>query len=395
LWQVEMVFHSEVRWTLIFKAITLLTSIFIFTSTFSIAFSQIALSLLFVLWVVVVLFEKVFLPGKTELDLPILLFLLACAVSVVFSRDRLGSIVHLKNVLLFSVIFLIAYIYREKLPLGFFMTSLFISSAGTAIYGIAIFLLGKGEGTLGRTPGPFSNAMTFGGVLMILSSVAVAYLVAESVRKGLRILAGISSFLTLVALFFTFTRSSWIGAFVSFFIIILVLRRKLLVVMVAIVILVVLFSPAQYKSRFKSIFDPHYRTNIQRLELLKGGFAIFMDHPLVGVGTMDLATVYEKYKPPGAKFVHGHMHNDFLQIAVSMGVIGLAAFLYLFFSFFRLAWKNLCREGELKVVAVATIGVLSGFLVNGFFEWNFGDAEVVTLMYLLVGFNLAIVKEIE
>ena len=388
-----MAFHSEGEWPFLFKVITLLTSIFIFTSTFSIAFSQIALSLLFILWVVVVLTKRVFLPERTELDLPILLFLLACAMSVVFSGDKVGSIVHLKNILLFSVIFLIAYIYRERLPLGFFMALLFISSAGTAIYGIAIFLLGKGEGTLGRTPGPFSNAMTFGGVLLILSSVAVAYVVAERVRRGLRILAGISSFLTLVALFFTFTRSSWLGTFVSLFIILLILRRKLLIVMVAIVILVVLFSPSQYKARFKSIFDPHYRTNIQRMELLEGGLAIFRDHPLVGVGTMDLATIYEKYKPPEARFVHGHMHNDFLQIAVSMGIVGLVAFLYLFFSFFRLAWKNLYREGEVRVLAVATIGILSGFLVNGLFEWNFGDAEVVTLMYLLVGLNIAIVKE--
>ena len=393
MWQVEMAFESNDRWPFLSKVIILITSIFIFTSTFSIAFSQIALSLLFSLWVAVVVTRKIFVPWRTELDFPVLLFLLACTISVVFSEDRLGSIVHLKNILLLSVIYLMAYIYRENLPLDFFVTTLFISSAGSAAYGIAIFFLGKGEGTLGRTPGPFSNAMTFGGVLLILSTVSVAFLVARRVKKGLRILAGISTFLTLVALFFTFTRSSWIGVFVSLSVVLSILRKKLLFIMVAIVILVFLFSPPRYKSRFISIFDPNYRTNVQRIELLKGGLAIFRDHPLVGVGTMDLAKVYEKYKPPGAKFIHGHMHNDFLQIAVSMGIVGLMSFLYLFFSFFRLAWKNLGKEGEVKAIAVATIGVLSGFLINGLFEWNFGDAEVVTLMYLLIGFNLAIFKK--
>jgi hypothetical protein len=30
--------------------------------------------------------------------------------------------------------------------------------------------------------------------------------------------------------------------------------------------------------------------------------------------------------------------------------------------------------------------------VNGLFEWNFGDAEVVTLLYVVLGANLALAR---
>jgi hypothetical protein len=38
---------------------------------------------------------------------------------------------------------------------------------------------------------------------------------------------------------------------------------------------------------------------------------------------------------------------------------------------------------------VGSIGALAGFIVNGLFEWNFGDAEVVTLLYIVIGSNIA------
>jgi O-antigen ligase len=128
------------------------------------------------------------------------------------------------------------------------------------------------------------------------------------------------------------------------------------------------------------------------MELLRGGWNIFKDHPLVGVGSTDLAEVYRQYKPPEAVHVFGHMHNIFLHVAVTKGLVGLIPFCLLLLSFLRLMVANLRRRlpSPERAWVVGSIAAFIGFVVNGLFEWNFGDAEVVTLLYFIVGSNLAI-----
>jgi O-antigen ligase len=170
------------------------------------------------------------------------------------------------------------------------------------------------------------------------------------------------------------------------------LRRKLLAPLAAAFVIFVVLLPAPYRERVESIWNPRFRTNVQRLELVRGGLSIFREHPVVGVGTMDLGETYRKHMPPGAVHVHGHMHNDFIQIAVQTGVVGLAAFCALLVSFALLIARNLRLDlgPSDRAWVVGALGALAGFIVNGLFEWNFGDAEVVTLLYIVIGANLAI-----
>ena len=371
--------------------LTLFTVLFLFSSTFSIAASQTALTILFVLWLFYLTRGDVPRMARTNIDLAVLLFLASIAIAVIFSSDRYGSIIHMKNITLIGVVYLIAFLLRGAKKLELYIGVLLASAGGSALYGIVGFLLGKGKGTLGRTPGSFSTAMTFGGVMMILCSVAFGLSLSIGISRRIRVIALISTVLTAVALFFSFTRSSWLGMVTSGVLIVLLARKKLIFPFAAVLVLLLIIMPRPYRERAYSIFDPHYRTNVQRIELWKGGWAIFKDHPVTGVGTTDLAKIYERYKPPEAKFVFGHMHNDFLQIAVTMGMIGLAAFLFLLFSFYRVMVGNLLALPPPleRAVVVSSIGALSGFIVNGLFEWNFGDSEVVTLLYILVGFNVA------
>jgi len=374
--------------------LVVITSLFLFFSTFTIAGEQITLGVLFILWVFYLVSRRIGVPFRTKLDLPIALFLISCAVSVAFSEDKAGSIINLRNLLLLSILYLFAYIFSRELPLSLFLSVLMISSIGTSIYGISMYLFRDDEWVIWRTPGPFSGAMTFGGVLMILCSLGLTMILCGGIPRRLRVLGAVSTVFTATALFFTFTRSSWLGMIVSAVVIMGFSRRKLIVPFIVALAVFVVILPQPYRSRFSSMLDPSYRTNAIRLQLIKGGIEIFKEHPIVGVGTRDLTSLYIKHKPPEATYISGHLHNNFLQIAVSMGGIGLAAFIYLFVSFFRVAAENLNRSPPLKRgVALVTLGVLTGFLVNGLFEWNFGVAEVVTLVYILIGFNLAILNE--
>jgi O-antigen ligase len=89
----------------------------------------------------------------------------------------------------------------------------------------------------------------------------------------------------------------------------------------------------------------------------------------------------------------GHLHNAYIQIAASMGAVGLAAFAWLYASLLRTAWGGSKvgagrHEGTSELSAGLRLGVsaaLVGFLVAGLFEWNFGDEELLYHLYTLVG----------
>jgi len=373
-------------------ALQVVLGVFLFASTFSIALTQTALGLALILWLCFALKRKAPLPRRTMLDVPLLLFIAVSFAAALLSNKRLASFMSLKNYALMTVIYMIgALLAARRMALRQF-TVLLVSGTGVAAYGIAIYLLGKGAGTLGRSPGPFSNAMTFGGMLLILCSLFLAVAVGAGVARGLRWAAVGAAIVTFTALFFSFTRSSWVGTVVSVVVILALLRKRWLVPFAVALVIFVLLLPAPYRARVESIWNLKHMTNVHRLQLLRGGIGIIKDHPVIGVGTMDLADVYRQYMPPGAVQVFGHMHNIFLQIAVQTGFVGLAAFCWLLFSFFRLMARNLKLDlpPPERAWVAGSIGALAGFIVNGLFEWNFGDAEVVTLLYIVLGANLAL-----
>ncbi|MDD4856735.1 MAG: O-antigen ligase family protein [Candidatus Krumholzibacteria bacterium] len=365
---------------------------FVFASTFSIAASQTALGATLLIYIFYVLRKRLPLPRRTALDVPFAVFAAASFAAALFSGKRLESLANLKNLILIVAAYLVAYLATASTIRKRLFIILLFSGVGSAVYGIAIHLLGLGKGSLGRSSGSFSTAMTYGGILLILSSIYLAVALGPLVGRRLRIAAGLSALVTFIALFFSLTRSSWVGALVSAVVILSLLRRKLLVPFAAALVIFVALLPAAYRARVESIWNPKFRTNVQRLELLRGGISIFREHPVIGVGTMDLADIYAEHMPPGAVHIHGHMHNDFLQIAVQMGVVGLAAFTLLIVSFFLLMVRNLRLDlpPPERAWVAGSIGALAGFIVNGLFEWNFGDAEVVTLMYVVIGENIAI-----
>ena len=119
------------------------------------------------------------------------------------------------------------------------------------------------------------------------------------------------------------------------------------------------------------------------------GVRMCRDHPLTGVGLQDMHELYDRYRAAGSVERAGHLHNSFVQVAASMGVVGLAAFAWLYGALARAAaagLKPLLRQRGLAAgLKLGVLAALAGFVVAGCFEWNFGDEELLYPLYLLVG----------
>ena len=155
------------------------------------------------------------------------------------------------------------------------------------------------------------------------------------------------------------------------------------------------FAPGAWHARLHSIFDIHNPWNRERVIMWHAGFHMFHDHPWTGVGLQDLRPLYLRYRTAGSTEDVGHLHDVFVQIAATMGVIGLGAFVWLYASLIRAASVGLAQararsrawraEGLGAGVRLGVTAALAGFLVAGLFEWNFGDEELLYMLYTLVG----------
>jgi O-antigen ligase len=146
------------------------------------------------------------------------------------------------------------------------------------------------------------------------------------------------------------------------------------------------------RSRLTSIIDPYQPSNTTRLALWSAGWRIFIDYPLFGVGDIDLADLYREYKNEYDKEIQGHLHNNYIHILVILGAFG---FIVVMILLTKILFTNFRIYNTLKSVPFASsfslgvIGSFVAFLVAGLTEMNFGDHEIITMVWFMVGMNYA------
>ncbi len=149
------------------------------------------------------------------------------------------------------------------------------------------------------------------------------------------------------------------------------------------------------RNRFASIIDPYHDTNLERLGQWRTGWKILMAHPLFGVGDIDLKDVYAEYKDYYLKENFGHLHNNYVQFLVILGFFGFACVIFMLYNIFVIHLKIFKAVKEKPFVSSYAIGAFAafiGFLVSGLAEWNFGDQEIITMVWFTLGLNIAFYK---
>ncbi len=323
----------------------------------------------------------------TPVAWPALAWFAAFALSAWFAVDRAASLVQLKKTL-FPLLVPMAATYTRTAREGRRTLAVLLASATlAALFGI-VHYLALGVGWPQRAHGAVGHYMTFGGQLLIFVSLAAGVAALEPARRW-RLAALGSALAGSVALAATFTRSAWLGLAAALATLFGLSRPRWLPALAAAIAVAVALAPASYRARALSSFDLHDPTNLERTYMWQGGLAMFLDRPLTGVGPQDLQPIYERYKPPQARERAGHLHSVPVQIAASMGLVGLAAFALLYGSLFVAAGRGLRRRiaaGGLAVgLRAGVVALLVGFLVAGLFEFNFGSEALLYPLFTLVG----------
>jgi O-antigen ligase len=357
----------------------------------SIAFYQIALG---VGWAA--LLAKWALTGRwpghrTPLDKYFGLFLLACLLATVFSLKPMESLVSLKRFYVMSAVYLVAFTAGSIQRIRQLVRAWLLTSALTGFYGILMVSLGLHPRLLGVQ----GMAMTSGSIYM-MASLASFWQLQEAWPGGPagRWLSGLATAVITVSLGLTKTVSAWLG-WTGGLITEPPFKKRwiswVLLLMVAGAVILIFASSATMGLNYSKS-----QTWQARLTMWRIGWEIIKEHPLTGVGLIDLGEIYQSKRDPAeiAQFGnhrrYGHLHNIFIHVTAITGFMGLAAFLLMFWGIIKI-----CRDGMsssqpgIAGLSGAVLAAVTAFLVGGLAEWSFGDSEVISVVWFLTGLAAA------
>jgi hypothetical protein len=370
----------------------------------SISLSQAALVALSALW----LWRLREPAARRRVHLPLLVPVLAFSVATVLSALASGrpgtSLLAAKGLLLVMALYVTVDAIHDGVDADFLVSALVAVCALAALAGLVqVLTCWSPPATPGlptrfyrcdRARGFFSIYMTLAGVLTLVLLVSVPRLLPGPWRQGLLAAPWL---LMVSALAATYVRGAWLGFGAGMVAVIALAQRGRALVALALIGLVglALVGPGQLQQRLRSMTDPQEATIKERVYMWRSGGAMLQERPLLGVGPGGVKHEYPRFAVPEAvKQRTGHLHNTPLQILVERGLIGLTAWLWIWVAFYVRAGGLLFRLGperrESRALIVGSLAAITGFLVSGLSEYNFGDSEVVLVAWTLMALPFAV-----
>jgi O-antigen ligase len=123
---------------------------------------------------------------------------------------------------------------------------------------------------------------------------------------------------------------------------------------------------------------------LERMAHWQSALAMWTENPWLGVGIGNYETVYPSYALPLWPLPLGHAHNYYLNVAAEAGVLGLAAYLFVWGAALVGAWGAARRaSGWYWGVALGVLGVVVHLSVHNFFDNLFVHGMYLQLAILL------------
>lgn len=286
---------------------------------------------------------------------------------------------------------------------------------GVAIIGMtisAIVALEQSFVGLGRVQGISESKLQLAYILCVGFLAVLGILIVEGKKGGNRRLL-IPAVLMLPALYLTYTRSALVALLFGLVALFLFMKTRIKSEMILLVILGVTLYLSVSGTTESFSFSARSQSqqedsSVTRKMLWQTGLAIARDNPVVGIGGdryeivslqyMDAIDIpllqqdedrYRFYKNMGLGTTS--IHNDFLKMWVSYGIIALIVLLWIILAILRNCIDSF-RISKQKFIRGLSVGLAAGLItytVNAFYHNLLAEFP---LLWLIAGFSVAIFK---
>jgi len=335
-----------------------------------------------------VICKKVTFPKLQGLIYPVILFILALSISLIFSQNKISGLAQLYKYITGLLLFITAASLPEDDK----------SSAIQAIMlsGLAISLLAIYQYFLG-----FRHLSDYLASNRLLLPFASDYLSRKRVFLPFLTPAVLGGYLAMVIPLFLIDKNRiWLalpvflalfltgslGAFLSLFYALLVYfclggeikKSKIAILFGSFISILIIFI---YRSATGIEHIQPLFSTVARLNYWKEASGIIQAHPLAGVGPGNFNLKSSRYA-----------HNSYLQIWAEMGALGLFSFGGIVYVVLKSCVKNLKQLPYRREAACLFVASLV-FLIHNFLDFTFFLPEVVFVWWVILGLNTTAVKE--
>ena len=191
-----------------------------------------------------------------------------------------------------------------------------------------------------------------------------------------------------LAIVLSLTRMAWISCLLLLGIQLVWLRSKWIWALPFVPLTLYLISPGAVRVRVADSMNLNYYSNSERLQMLRVGWQMVREHPLTGVGPGRVDKLYESYLLAGDKIpaYHGHLHNNFAQVAAQFGIPAtLVLLLFAGVVFYDLVKvRRAASTRDARFVSQTALLAFTGFVFAGLFEYTYGHSLALMILSFAV-----------
>ncbi len=309
-------------------------------------------------------------------------YALVSVLSALLSTDPRHSVTELADLLTLGLVPMTISLLDERRwdRLLLLLTAVLTISS---IFGLAQYAFG-GDPLQHRMRGLATHYMTFSGWTLVVTLLVLGdVFFAHNRRRLLWSLPVVA--LGVSTLLLGLTRGAWIGLATGLLLALAAGRPRALILLPLAATLVFLALPRSVLNRASSTIDLENPSTRERIHMLDAGLEMARDNPFLGLGPGLVQPAYEEYRTDDAPPRIPHLHNNAVQIVAERGLAGLLAYVAILGVFALHVWRaSRAARPAARSVIVGCLMAVVGVTAAGFFEYNWGDAEVwiVTLVSL-------------
>ena len=232
----------------------------------------------------------------------------------------------------------------------------------------------------------------FAGTFFVLYFIFVFGLTIDYIKrnkKNYSLFLSLISLGTIVAILLTYSRSALIMLAVGSITLLFLMKQKKLIFMILgmFVIFFVIASKNFYTENLNLLRTASSKA---RLESASRAIVVIQNNPIFGVGFNAYKYAQVRYgfiKEDKEIVSHSAAgtDNSFLFVLATTGVIGLASYLFIWFSILKNAFKKLNYNGSQKTMPAIVIASIVGIFANAFFINSLFYPSIMLWMWVLVG----------
>lgn len=344
--------------------------------------------------------------------LPLGLFMVGTLIALALADHPAVGLPQVRKFYVFLMLPVVFSTIRDRVSIRRLFLSWAAVGALTAVWGVVQFVhklhqahaLGKNfyeYYTSERITGAMSHWMTFGGEEMFTLLMLAAFLLFGPDWSFRRLWPWLlAAALLLVALVLGETRSIWLATLAAGLYLIW-MWKKWVVALIPVLLALALFAgPPSVKQRAYSFFRPRKEidSNEFRLVTWRTGLRMIEKHPWFGLGPDGPKLEFNDYVPPDIPRplpdgYYGHLHNIYLQYSADRGIPTMLMMMWLLFKVLVDFWQALRSlppgPGDARFVLRGATAVVIATMVAGFFEYNLGDSEVLTMFLVAIACGYA------